>query len=194
MSAYLAFSKLFPKNSMILNTVLSLSYGMSYFNAYQYEIIRWLYIVVLFPLLVLALIRMLEKQKPLLFVLLLGYILVISLQFGIQLCMFSFVFSTCYLVKEADGKLCDISGKHCLTAGLSLVTAVLISGVGTVPAVINLLGSARSVQSDSVLSVVTHHGLDNILERILEISGPLMWGGLLASILILKKEIKVSRY
>ena len=191
MSAYLAFSKLFPKNSMILNTVLSLSYGMSYFNAYQYEIIRWLYIVVLFPLLVLALIRMLEKQKPLLFVLLLGYILVISLQFGIQLCMFSFVFSTCYLVKEAGGKLCDISGKHCLTAGLSLVTAVLISGVGTVPAVINLLGSARSVQSDSVLSVVTHHGLDNILERILEISGPLMWGGLLASILILKKEIKV---
>ena len=189
MSAYFAFSKLFPKNNFVLNVILSLSYGMSYFNAYQYEIIRWLYLVVLFPLFVLALMRMLEKEKPLLFILMLGYILIISLQFGIQLCFFSFVFSTCYLVKESGGKLKDISGKRCLMTGLSFIAAVLISGIGTVPAVINLMGSARSVQSDSILSVISHHGLDNILERLLEISSPVCLGVFIASIMLLKKEM-----
>lgn len=188
MSASFALSKLFPGNRNTLNILFSISYGMSYFVAYQYEIIRWLYIVVLFPLFVLALMRMLKEEKPFLFIIGLGYILTISLQFGIQLCFFSFVYISCFLYKESNRKIKEIDGKKCLMAGLSLICAVLLSAAGTVPAVMNLMGSARSVQNDSVLSVITHHGLDNILERILEVSSPVVIGGIIAALFVLKKQ------
>ncbi len=188
-SANFALNKLADKTGRWIRIALSVSYGMSYYMAYQYEIIRWMYIVVLFPLFFLALKRMLEEEKPFLFIILLSYIFVISLQFGIQLCLFSFVYSTCFILNEKrEGKNIKINGHKCLICGLSFVISILLSAFSTFPAVINILNSARSTQNSSIVTVITHHGLDNILERIMEISNPVVFGLIIASILILKKD------
>lgn len=185
MTACYSFSKLLPKNDTMLNVALSVAYGMSYFMAYQYEIIRWMYIVVLFPLLMVALYRLLENKKPVIFVVLLAYILALSLQLGLQICFFVFVFCTCRLLKNG---LKNIDGAECLLLGMSLLAAVMISAPATIPAVLNIKGSARSVQTPSIISVISHHGIDNILERILEISSPAVIGLMLAAVIGLGKR------
>lgn len=200
-TANYTLSKLFPNTNKYLRVALSLSYGMSYFCAYQYEIIRWMYIVVLFPLLFLALKRMLENEAPLIFICLLAYILMLSLQFGMQLCIFSFVYSACYLLVNKKAKNVEatsevatddkenrkVSGRKCLITGLSLITAILLSAPSTVPAVMNIMSSARGAQNNSILTVITHHGLNNILERILEISNPVALGIIIATVFVCKK-------
>ena len=189
LSAYYVLNRISDKTERYLKIALSVTYGMSYYMAYQYEIIRWMYIVVLFPFLYLALKRLLEAKKPFAFIFLLAYIFVLSLQFGIQLCMFSFVYSICFILNEnREGKKLNIDAHKCLLTGILLIASVLLSGFSTYPAVMNILSSARSTQNSSVLTVITHHGLDNLPERILEISNPVVLGMFFAMVLILKKD------
>ncbi len=189
LSAYFVLNRISEKTEGYLKIALSVTYGMSYYMAYQYEIIRWMYIVVLFPFLYLALKRLLEDKKPFAFIFLLAYIFVLSIQFGIQLCMFSFVYSVCFILNEnRDGGKLSINAHKWLLTGISLVASILLSGFSTYPAVINILSSARSTQNSSILTVITHHGLDNILERLLEISNPVVLGLFAAAVCILKKD------
>ena len=60
----------------LLSIGLAIAYGMSYYVAYQYEIIRWMYPVVLFPVFFLFLKNLLEGGKRYPFILLLAYELV----------------------------------------------------------------------------------------------------------------------
>ena len=189
LSANLVLDRISKKTDSYLKIALSVTYGMSYYMAYQYEIIRWMYIVVLFPFLYLALLRLLEDKKPLAFIFLLAYIFVLSLQFGIQLCMFSFVYSICYILNEnRDGTKTAVDAHKCLLIGISLIAAVLLSGFSTYPAITNILSSARSTQNSSILTVITHHGLDNLPERLLEISNPVVLGMFAATVFVLKKD------
>lgn len=169
----------------LLSIGLAIAYGMSYYVAYQYEIIRWMYPVVLFPVFFLFLKNLLEGGKRYPFILLLAYELVLSFQFGVQLCLFTFVFSLCFFKDEKKDRSFDA-----LNLGISVFCALMLSAFSTVPFVINLLGSDRTSQNNSLFTVVMHHGLDNILERIFEISSPVILGIILFSILVLKKGIK----
>lgn len=193
LSSYYVLGKVSRITNEYLRVALAVSYGMSYFVAYQYEIIRWMYIVVLFPFLFLALKKMLTKEKPLTFILLLAYILVLSLQLGIQITMFSFVYSVAFLWEEKKaakaGKETSGSSSHkCLIVGLSFISAVLLAALSEIPAVMNISSSARSTQNSSILAVITHHGLNNILERILEICNPVVIGFLIAIVFVHKKN------
>ena len=189
LSAYLVLDRISKKTDSFLKIALSVTYGMSYYMAYQYEIIRWMYIVVLFPFLYLALLRLLEDKKPFAFIFLLAYIFVLSLQFGIQLSMFSFVYSICFIFNEnRNGTKRTVDAHKCLLIGISLIASVLLSGFSTYPAIINILNSARSTQNSSIFTVITHHGLDNLPERLLEISNPVVLGLFVAIVFILKKD------
>lgn len=200
-SAFLVLEKLNPvldrkaDFGRLINMGLAIAYGMSYYIAYQYEIIRWMYPVVLFPVFFLALSSLLEGRKRYPFILLLAYELVLSFQFGVQLCLFTFLYAACYLwvgrkntgSKDLESK---DSGRTILNLGVGVFTALLLSAFSTVPFVINLLGSERTSQNNSVFTVVMHHGLDNILERIFEISSPVVLGVFLFALMVLKKGIR----
>lgn len=193
LASYYVLGKVSRVTNEYLKVALAVSYGMSYFVAYQYEIIRWMYIVVLFPFLFLALKKMLTEEKSLAFILLLTYILVLSLQLGIQITMFTFVYSVAYLwgekreAKAAGTELKGIAHK-CLIVGLSFISAVLLAAPSEIPAVMNISSSARSTQNSSILAVITHHGFNNILERILEICNPVVIGLLIAIVFVHKKN------
>lgn len=196
LSAYYVLGKVSRITNEYLKVALAVSYGMSYFVAYQYEIIRWMYIVVLFPFLFLALKKMLTQEKPLTFILLLAYILVLSLQLGIQITMFSFVYSVAFLWEEKRAAKVGIEtlgslGHKCLLVGLSFISAVLLAAPSEIPAVMNISSSARSTQNASILAVITHHGLNNILERLLEICNPVVVG-LFAAVVICHKKNALS--
>lgn len=201
-TAYIALDRLFAHQDddgrgNALNCVLALAYGMSYYIAYQYEIIRWMYIVVLFPLFYLACKRLFDKGKPVSWILLQTYILVLSLQFGVQTALFSAVYFTFRFLesrKQREGKTDEKQTCSCAMIILSYIAAVMMSGIVTIPTVINLIHSARSVQSSSVLTVIMHHGLDNIGERLWEITSPATIGIILACLLKTRNCFKKYRY
>lgn len=188
MSSYYAMKKLIPGVKQPLYIVLGLAYGLSYYCAYQFEIINWLYIVVLFPFFFLCLDKLLKGQKSPGFVLLLAYILCNSLQLGIQLCMFTLVYSACVILKPSNDEKC--SKDVCASLGLSVLSGLLLSAPVTVPTIFNLMNSARSDYNSSIASVITHHGLDNIIERLFEISSPVSWAILLFCLVASRKKLK----
>ena len=192
-TATFSLNKLFEENANLpLNLVFGICYGLSFYNAYQYEIIRWMLLVVLFPLFVLGLKSLLYDKKALVYTLILSYVLALSLQFGIQLCLFSLSASIFYMLmhqkNHKDSKSERANTAFCLV--LATISAVLISCINTVPSAVNILKSARSAQNDSLLSVITRHGLDDLPERLLEISSPLVWGILIGILILFRKEIK----
>lgn len=69
--------------------VLSLCYAFSGYTAYNYQIIRWMYLPVLFPLFVLALLRLLREKKGGMYGSLLAYQLMLSVQLGFMTLLFT---------------------------------------------------------------------------------------------------------
>ncbi|MCR5799351.1 MAG: YfhO family protein [Lachnospiraceae bacterium] len=192
LTAYFALDRICEKEgrrSGALQMILALAYGMSYYVAYQYEIIRWMYIVVLFPLYYLALRRLIEEGRSVVAILLLAYILMLNVQFGFQICLFTAVYATCRIwemKKQGSGEIAAVSLRIIMLA----ITSVLISGISVIPNIINLADSARSVQTGSILTVMMHHGLDNIAERFLEISSPITLGIIIAAVIVLRRDLK----
>lgn len=173
MSAFGVLDYLFPSKKY-LNMVLSVSYALSFFAAYQFEIIRWMFPMALFPLIFLSLLWLLHKKKPVLFIILIAYQLMLSLQLGIQTLGFSLVISIFYLYKEKKNN--QSTGYKSFILIISVILAVLISAIVLIPEIINLMSSSRSLENSVITNIVTSHGFDDILERILEVISPVVLG------------------
>lgn len=174
-TASYALKKISPKHGY-LNIVLSLCYGMSFYNAYQFEIIRWMYLVVLFPLFVLSIRRLLVKEKVLPFSLLIAYQMILGFQIGIQLCFFTLVLGIFYILYLRKSEQNIAIGRKCLILGLGTIAGILISAIGTYPYVMNIFSSARATEGTGILNVVTRHGLEDVTERLLEVINPVVLG------------------
>ena len=193
--AYRVLSRFNPQ-SVHINVILSTVYSLSFYSAYQYEIIRWMFLVVLFPLYFYSIKRMIEEKKILSYTLLLSYILMLSLQIGIQLLLFTFVFSIFYLgkefhdIKSNSAVMLPALGRTCVRIGLSTMAGILLSGVITLPTVANIFASSRSDQNTSLISVITRHGLDDLAERLLEITNPILIGMVIAIVILYRFSLK----
>lgn len=185
MSAFGVLDYLFPSKKL-LNMILSISYALSFFAAYQFEIIRWMFPMALFPLIFLSLLWLLDNKKPVLFIILIAYQLMLSLQLGIQTLGFSLVISIFYLYKEKKEN--KSTGYKSLLLIICVILAVLISAVVLIPEIINLMSSSRSLENSVISNIVTSHGFDDILERILEVISPVVIG--LSVVLFIKLKGK----
>ena len=218
MCASLSFSYVINKIStkfQYINVTLSVCYGLSFYMAYQFEIIRWMYLVVLFPIFLLSFKELMEKGRIAPFSILLGYQLILSLQIGIQLCFFTLCVGICCFKKmgvkktsikktsvnrthiestvseNSDGVLCDDADKKkILTLIYAIIAGVLISAVNFIPNIVNIFSSDRSSANSSVIDIISRHGLDDILERMLEISNPVVVGLYAVFFFLLRKELK----
>jgi len=169
LTSYGTLRYLFPSKRN-LNIVFSISYALSFFAAYQFEIIRWMLPIALFPLYFLSILRLLKKGKPVQFVLFSAYFLMLSLQIGIQALGFTLVFSIFFFLKERKEGV--KIGYRCLILMLSVISSLLISSVILVPEIINLMSSSRSMENSIITNIVTSHGFDDIIERIFEVISP----------------------
>lgn len=199
MTSFSVLQRLYPKNDTV-KIALCIAYAMSFFSAYQFEIIRWMFLVVLFPLFYYSIIKLLRDGKPYLFIFLSAYQLMLSLQIGIMALGMTLVISAFWLVRDKHtvrDRAKSHSGGKCFLLLVSTAAGILISGIVTVPEVINLLTSTRSGQNDVLTNVVTSHGLDNIGERLMEIINPVILGviawGLIRAKGNIRKILKENR-
>lgn len=153
------------------NTVLSLCYAFSGYMAYNYQIIKWMYFPVLFPLFVLALYRLLREKKGIWYAVLLGYQLVLSVQLGFMTLLFvlfacGFYFIFCVEKKDRPGTVCRL--------GLYTLAGVLLSAAVLAPNIAILFSSSRAEENLSYLEVMKRHGLDDLFERLFQIAHPVL--------------------
>lgn len=161
--------KPFCRGSLAL--ALSLCYAFSGYTAYNYQIIRWMYFPVLFPLFVLALLRLLREKKGGMYGILLAYQLMLSVQLGFMTLLFTLFAGGIYVLAAKDGK----SGRLACLAKWTCI-GLLLSSVVLVPALAGLFSSARSGETLGYLGVMKRHGLDDVFERVFQIGQPVMLG------------------
>ena len=153
------------------NTVLSLCYGFSGYAAYNFQIIKWMYLPVLFPLFGLALLRLLREKKGGWYAVLLAYQIALSVQMGFMTLLFtlfagSIYFAVCREKKNAQEGMCRL--------GLYTAAALLLSGAVWLPTFYILISSSRAEENLSYLEVMRRHGLDDLFERLFQILHPVL--------------------
>lgn len=153
------------------NLVLSLCYACSGYMAYNYQIIKWMYFPVLFPLFCLGLCRLFREKKGVIYAALLGYQLALSIQLGFMTLLFTFFGSGFYLffrVKKED------RAKEIYRLGIYTLAGLLLSGAVLVPNIRILLASSRVGENLSYWDIMKRHGLDDLFERLFQIAHPVL--------------------
>ncbi|MBQ8687028.1 MAG: YfhO family protein [Ruminococcus sp.] len=172
-SACVFLQKLWPERNA-WNIPLSICYAFSAFCAGQFQIIKWMYLPVLFPLFLLACLRLLREKKWGMYALLLGYQLALSLQLGAMTLLFTlFGSGFCFAYKRKADSADEI--KRTVSAlVIGTVTGVLLSAFVLLPNAIQLLHSARSGENQSYFDVMRQHGLNDLFERIYQFAHPVL--------------------
>lgn len=187
LTSCLSLQRLWPRNRRY-NIALSLSYALSGYMAYQLQIIRWLYLPVLFPLYFLSLLRALKKNRWVCQGLLLAYQLALSLQLGIMTLLFT-LFSAAFWMWREKGESRPVSllfgragaegeerraiiRRACVSLAAGTLMGILLAAPVWLPQIRFLLHSLRGGESLSFLSVMKRHGLDDLFERLFQIFQP----------------------
>ncbi len=180
--------RLFPKNRR-WNVELSLCYAFCGYTAYNYQIIKWMYFPVLFPLFIRALYGLLAKGRGRMYAVLLGYQLVLSVQLGFMTLLATLFGSGIYFLfhkgpknpqEEMQDK--DLNGGQAqAVCRLAFYTAVgvCLAGAVLLPNIRILLSSSRAGENLSYLGVMKRHGLDDLFERLFQVGHPLLWAAFL---------------
>lgn len=168
------------------NVGISMAYAFGGYMAYNFQIIKWMYFPVLFPLFMLALMR-LYRGKGRAYALLLAYQLMLSVQFGFMLLLFVLFGSAAFLflTKEKEER-------KILAGRLAFYTAagLLLSAVVLLPGILLLFTSSRAEANTSYFSVMGKHGLDDLFERLFQVFHPVTAAAIL---LLLKSFVKIPQ-
>lgn len=131
---------------------LSLLYAFSSYNLIMYQIINWLDVVIIFPILLVSLRNLLDNRKIILYISTLALVILMSYQVGFMIILFVLFTSAIYMklyVEKVDRK------NRIFLLGIGTIAAILISFVKLLPAIIQTLGSSRI--DGSITSILTSH-------------------------------------
>lgn len=169
-SAHFCLIEIWDKPSR-MNCILSLCYAFSGYFAYNFQILRWMIIPVIFPVFLLSCIKLWEEQKGTLYSGLLAYQIVLSVQHGYMTLLFvlftSGIWMYC-LKNKKDRK------QFCVNLALYTVAGVFLSAVFLLPTASTLLNSARSGANASYFKVFVEHGLRDLFERLFQFCHPVL--------------------
>ena len=166
----IALNKLNPKNKYI-NIALSVLYAFSAYTAYMYQVIRWMYLPLLFPLFILAYRQLLTKDKGLYYSLFVCYFFVLGTQNAFSLVLFVLFSSFIYIFIFVDKE--DRRKKFCLL-GIYTFLGVLLSSFALIPNIDNILNSTRSIYNKGYIDVLKDFSLNDLFERFYIIFNPLV--------------------
>ncbi len=130
----------FKRAPSYLSVLLAILYAFSGYQLLLYQITSWIDIVYLFPLLLMSLIRLLNLEKPTLYIVILTLCFIFSFYLGGLLLFFIFFSSLIYLYcfKEKETRK-----KAILSLGLSTILSILLSSFIFLPAMKELSVSSR---------------------------------------------------
>ena len=139
LTTYIYIDKTYKVNEYY-KVVFSVLYAFSGWIILNYFNIMWLDSVILFPLIVLFLNNLLDREKSFGYVITLGLSLIISYYISYFILVFILFYSFCYLFLKSDKSKIK---KVILKLGLSTLIAIMISSFSLVPAIYQTLISSR---------------------------------------------------
>lgn len=119
---------------------LSLLYAFSSYNLIMYQIINWLDIVIIFPILLVFLKNLLDNKKVIPYMISLTLIMLMSYQLGFMVILFILFTSAVYMklyVEKKDRK------NRIFLLGIGTISAILIASIKILPAIIQTFESSR---------------------------------------------------
>lgn len=119
---------------------LSLLYAFSSYNLIMYQIINWLDIVIIFPILLVSLRNLLDNKKIISYIITLTLIMLISYQVGYMVILFILFTSAVYMklyVEKKDRK------NRIFLLGIGTIAAILTAFIKILPAIIQTFDSSR---------------------------------------------------
>lgn len=134
------FTKMFPKPDGIWHTLFSVMYAMSAFSMFYYTNTSWLDFVVVFPFIIYGLKRLLDEDKPFMYIAAFAVTLFYSVYHGFMVTLAVFMLSGLYIVLISPK---EKRGRQSVMLGLSTLAGGLLSCFAAVPAALQTLGSKR---------------------------------------------------
>lgn len=187
-SAVILLKKCYPENG-VWNILLALSYGFSSFIFYNYVISIWYPAMILFPLLVLSLIRLAKKGKGLLYALLLTYYLCNGVQIGIMVLLFTLFSTGIYIFIYADKAQRKAIAYR---VGIYTLIGILLSGAELIPSVASILNSSRATYNvGNAASLWKDKGMSQLADKFFMLLTPLPVGLIFAA--LFRKKLKLKR-
>lgn len=171
-SAHFFLIKVWDKPSK-RNSLLSLCYAFSGYFAYNFQILRWMILPVLFPLFLLSGIRLLKEHKGGMYAFLLGYQIILSVQHGFMTLLFCLFTSGIWLYCMEDKKA---RKDLCFYVAVYTVIGLLLSAIVLLPTIDTLFASSRSGANVSYFKVFAEHGLRDLFERLFQFCHPVLTG------------------
>ncbi len=131
---------------------LSLLYAFSSYNMIMYQIINWLDIVIIFPIVLVSLKNLLDNKKVILYMISLTFIMLMSYQLGFMVILFILFTSAVYIklyVEKKDRK------NRIFLLGILTISAILIASIKILPAIIQTFESSRV--GGNINGILTSH-------------------------------------
>ena len=133
--------KYFKKLPFLLSVTLAIVYAVSGYGLMMYLITPWIDAMYLLPLVMIGLKKVLDLEKPILYIITLSLSLIFSFYVSIMLVIFIFLASFIYLLVYQDDK--ELRKKAILSLGISTIISLLLSVVVVVPAYLQISVSSR---------------------------------------------------
>ena len=130
-------------------TLLSLMYAFSGYAMLYFQNMVWLDMMYIFPVLLLGIERMTEKNKPLLYIFSLTSCMIVNFYLSYMSVMFIILASALYLLFRYPK---EKRGKYILTFIISSIVSALLTAVIWLPAFVQYMGSGRGVKLTQSLS------------------------------------------
>ncbi len=134
------FEKMFPNCDSLWRTLFSVLYAMSAFSMFYYTNTSWLDFVVVFPLIIYGLKRLIDEDKPLLYIFSFALTLFYSVYHGFMITLAIFMLSGLYIMLISPK---EKRGRQSVMLGLSTLAGGLLSCFSALPAALQTLGSKR---------------------------------------------------
>ena len=144
-TSFVFFQKAFKETHLYWKISLSVVYAFSAYSLIMYTNMMWLDIAILFPLLLLTLKNLLEKDKILPFVIVLVANLIICFYISFMVLLFLLLSSGILLIFFVDRKRIK---KAILSLGVGIGSAVAFSAFVVIPAYLQASSSSRSGKFD----------------------------------------------
>lgn len=156
----------------------------------MYQIIRWMYFPVLFPLLILSLKKLLEEEKSIGYVFIITYYAMLNVQFTFELLLFIIFGVVLYIFKNVKK---EERKRKILVLGIYTILALLISSIILLPNITNIISSQRSSLNDSYFDVINTKDIFNtidLFDRIFLVFNPIFITVILKQLINKKLNLK----
>ena len=134
------FDRSFGRSKSVSNIALGFAYGTCGYAMHYYQIIMWLDMMYIFPLLIISMEKLYSEKKPIMYILCLAMAIYLNYYIGFMVIIYVLLSSGCYLLLlTSKEERCEFAVQFCASSVLS----ALLSAPVWIPSAMQVMDSAR---------------------------------------------------